>query len=227
MASPEKLELKECILVVEPTMTLYLFESTMETFRSSLTGFSVVFRLLIDEKPIDGLTRIQTGAFADAGSLQWIRVLRNPLRTIEANAFVGASNMRTIDFRFNQIERISVFAFNGLTNLRDLMMENNRIAHIQANLFKPLTNVQLIYLSYNDIESIEGRTFANNRQLRHVDFTQNPVQEIQRTILDDLKNLEAFIIPENDCVSDAWIVAPVDEIREGLSKCFDNFDGVQ
>ena len=188
--------------------------------------FANVFRLIVEPSPLNGLSRIQTGAFEHAGNLQWILIGNNPLTTIQANAFHGASSLRTVDLRNNQIQRISVFAFNGLSNLRDLMLENNRIFSIQGNLFKPLTNIELIYLSNNKIESFEGRTFSNNRQLRHVDFTRNPIQEIESSVLDNLENLQIFIAAENSCVSNAWIVASLNTIRKGLSACFENFENI-
>jgi hypothetical protein len=191
------------------------------------TRFPNVFRLVIEPNLANGLSRIQSGAFADGANLQWIMINHNPLTTIQANAFVGANSMRTLDLRNNQIERISVFAFNGLSSLRDLMLENNRIFQIQGNLFKPLTNIELIYLSNNQIESIEGRTFANNRQLRHIDITRNIIQEIESSIVENLENLEIFVAAENACVNDAWVEEPIETIREGLKICFENFEKVQ
>lgn len=188
------------------------------------TTFPNLFRLTISNA---GLRRIQSHALANATNLELMIVESNPLREIEANAFSGASSLRSLDLFGNQLLNIDEDAFVGLSNLRDLLLESNRIRHLRKNLFRPLKTVEIISLSDNNVDIIHENLFANNRHLRNIDLVRNRINEVGRNFIEGLNELQILNVFENRCVNNIFIVddtASKEEIRNGLTACFDNFD---
>lgn len=174
-----------------------------------------------------GLTRVQTNAFANARSLQNLRITFNPaLRTINANAFIGAINLEIMDLWNNQIETIHEAAFTGLASLNLLLLDSNRLQQLHANVFRPLASLEVLELLDNQLQSLDGRLLENNRQIWLLDISRNQVNAIGRAFLDNLPSLSRFIALQNICVNADWRIGgatTVETVRQGLTTCFDNF----
>lgn len=172
------------------------------------------------------LTRVQTNAFAAAGSLTSVVILFNEqLTEIQANAFNGASNLRNLDLGENSIAKIHETAFNGLTSLTDLYLDNNDIGQLHHNVFRPLSAIQNVILSDNQLTSLDGRLFQNNPTIRFLELNRNQINAVGREFLDGITALQRLSALSNVCVNSAWRIegtTTIDTILQGLSTCFSN-----
>jgi hypothetical protein len=177
-----------------------------------------------------GLLRIRSNDFESAANLKNLIIEFSPLHSIESNAFLGAFSLEELDLRFNEIQFIQEDSFDGLVSLRTFMLENNAIRHIPRNLFRSMVNLKAVFLSNNLIETLDGRLFANSPRLSFIDFLGNRIIEIGDEIVDQLDDLEFFNLVRNRCADEFFAVTDEtskDEIRQGLSECFDNFNSVK
>lgn len=203
-------------------------EIIMSNIPFVLSQLFVTFPNLVELKITNGgLTRIQTGAFANAINLKTIAITGNSnLRTLESNAFSGAINANFIDMFLNQISEIHEQAFEGLHSLGFLHLDNNRIAEIRGDTFQNLSSLDTLVISGNSLSSLPGRLFANTAQIRQIEMANNEINAIGRNFVDwNLTNLKVLNLVGNRCTSGSWIIqdnSTFDIIRQSLSTCFDN-----
>lgn len=177
-----------------------------------------------------GLTRVQSGAFANAKNLQSLYIRNNSrLTVIEANAFTGASKLEYMELSNNSIEVVHGSAFSRIESVRFLYLNENQIRKLPRNVFKSMKSLELLYLQKNSIETLDGRVLANNPNLSMAFFDNNRINAIGRTFLDGLESLEVLAIRGNNCVDDFFSVyesSTVKLIHKRLRKCFENYDNL-
>jgi len=176
------------------------------------------------------LTRFQPNAFANAANLQEFIMANSPdLQTIPANAFAGASALNWIMIRDSGIQTIDENAFNGLPLIRGLLLNRLQIRELPINVFQHSPLLWEVQLNGNFLEVLPGRLFEANPLVEWMFISYNRINAIERNFLDFLPALERFDLRNNICADDYWhTIRPgvtLDTIRDGLSVCFDNFDG--
>lgn len=192
-----------------------------------ITQLFTTFPFLRNLQIMSGLTRIQSNAFANANHLDHVEIIDNPgLRTIHSNAFFGAPNLRTLDLHRNGIQVIHALAFNGLSSLQAIWLDDNNIQQLPAQVFSPMIILQKVVLDDNLLTSIDGRLFANNMFMLHIDLQRNNINSIQWNFLDRNPHLNSLNMIGNICANNNWIIGrgvTIDTIRQGLTRCFNNF----
>lgn len=174
-----------------------------------------------------GLTRVQTGAFANARSLIIIRIQENPtFRQIHANAFTGALNVQSLMLHNNNIDSIHGTAFDGLSSLSALYLTRNQNRHLSKDLLRPLKSLRWFFAGSNQLEFIDGNLFELNYEIVQIDFNDNRINAIGRNLLNGKRALSSFSIKQNICVNDGWTTSQtqdfIERVHEGLSVCYAN-----
>lgn len=174
-----------------------------------------------------GLTRIQSGAFANANNLEMINIHSNHrLATVHENAFNGASRVTILNIYNNSLVTIPENLFRGMSRLSYLSLERNQISRLHVNVFKQLQSLNNLLLSTNLFESIDGNLFEDNPNLTSLILNFNGINSVNRDFLNSLPNLRVLQMLQNRCVNNIWTVGvnqvTIETIRQGLSTCFDN-----
>jgi Leucine-rich repeat (LRR) protein len=175
-----------------------------------------------------GLTRIQENAFANARNVYIMTIMFNRnLRRIEANAFAGLPLIQAFQLNSNGIDFIHESAFSGL-QLGSISMRDNQIQTLPANLFVGLPWLSIVEFQSNLITYLDGKLFADNPLMIIMNFSQNKINAIGRTIFDGITNLQQVRMVDNKCVNNWWIVGSegsVETVRADLEDCFNNYRG--
>jgi hypothetical protein len=171
-----------------------------------------------------GLRRIQSNAFASAENLRRINIGGSrSFETIEANAFVGARRLVDLDLNINGIETIHETAFNGLDSLENLELHSNRIRELPTNVFASLPSLKRLDMFLNSLRTIDGRLFANNSRIQFINLAQNLIDEVGRSFLDGMNQLDFLSMRGNRCLDIAWRIGgatTIETIRRELEPCF-------
>lgn len=207
----------------------HIFFEQMSSVPFILVEMFTTFPNVVDIRMMDiGLTRIQSGAFENAKQLETLYIKNNSqLTVIEANAFNGASKLNYVELSNNSIEVIHESSFNGAENVRYLFLNENRIQILPRNVFNWMKSLEFLYLQQNSIETLDGRVLRSNQNLTIAFFDDNKINQIGRTFLDGLLNLEALAVRDNHCVDEYFPLyesSTIEIINKRLTKCYDNYD---
>jgi hypothetical protein len=173
-----------------------------------------------------GAFRLEARSFLFASHLRDIRINGNILPRITGSPFIHATELEFI-FLFNdQIEEVEPTAFAGLEKLFHLSLAVNKVKTLSAAHFAPLKSLERFYMIYNDVEVIGNDWFAANPLMTDIDLEFNQVRAIGPRFLDGLNNLEYVLLSNNICVDENFVISDelsIDDVRNGLRECFDNF----
>jgi hypothetical protein len=203
---------------------LEIHDSVMTTIPSSI--FTQLPNVEALEILDSGTFRLEAGSFFFAVNLRDIRINGNNFPRITGSPFIHARELEYIFLFNNQIEEIEPTVFAGLEKLYHLSIGVNKVKQMSAAHFAPLKSLERIYMIQNEIEVVGNDWFTANPLLTDIDIEYNRISAIGPRFLDGLNNLEYVLLSNNVCVDENFVISEelsIDDVRSGLSECFNNF----
>ncbi|XP_028724575.1 leucine-rich repeat-containing protein 26 [Peromyscus leucopus] len=112
-----------------------------------------VCSLLLDHNRVSALP---PGAFAGAGSLLYLDLRENQLRSVHARAFWGLGVLQWLDLSVNQLESLSPGTFAPLRALRFLSLAGNRLTVLEPSILGALPLLRVLSLQDNSLSALEA-----------------------------------------------------------------------
>lgn len=112
-------------------------------------------------------------------------------------------------------------------NLRQLYVQHNNLPEFQDGVFHNLTSLELVYFYNNQITELRAISFGNSiPSLRLLNGPENLINAIDPSLIEDAVNLTYLMLNSNVCVDNSFfdVSNNLEEVREALSTCFDNFE---
>jgi hypothetical protein len=110
--------------------------------------------------------------------------------------------LEILNLNFNQIQiDNSSDIFRGLTNLKSLYLTKNEVFDLGPNIFKDLTSLKTISLALNPLKRIKAENFEHNSNLEQLYLSYAKLEEIEDTLIDNMKNLTIFDVKKNVCIN--------------------------
>lgn len=168
---------------------------------------------------------IQNGSFENARRLESLEISGSHV-VLSDFALTGAGNLTVIQIADCETLSIGEFAFAGLQSLNTLLIFRSNLHRLHENTFGSLASLERFQLHQSHVETIPSNLFANNTQLRYIVMVINPINEIGRSFINHLGQLEVLDLGGNICVSNGWsnVRQNLEEIHRVLAPCYSNFD---
>ena len=146
----------------------------------------------------------------------------NLIRALPFDLFYSLHNLHYLDLESNLITDIPVNLFQHSHVIRGLNLSDNNIVSLPANALSPIKFLDWLYLSNNEFRELPGKVFQytninflfldnnqleylpcdlfykNNLQLTLIDLSNNRLKRVPQGLLDQLKHLWFFRIPNNE-----------------------------
>jgi insulin-like growth factor-binding protein complex acid labile subunit len=127
--------------------------------------FSFIFgKLKFANFDLNNISSIESNAFLNCRSLEYLSIAYNRLKKIEENNFHFLFSLIHLNLSFNQIEFIENFSFKNLNKLKSLNLNYNRLISIQNDLFVGLANLRDLFLTSNE----NNETIFYKQSFRHL-----------------------------------------------------------
>jgi Leucine-rich repeat (LRR) protein len=122
---------------------------------SKIKYFSFIFGKLFSANfDSNHINSIESDAFLNCRSLEWLSIAQNRLSKIVENNFHYLFSLTHLNLSFNRIEFIENASFKNLNKLKTLDLNYNRLVSIENDLFVGLVNVRDLYLIMGNSEMI-------------------------------------------------------------------------
>jgi Leucine-rich repeat (LRR) protein len=127
--------------------------------------FSFIFGILkMANFDTNNISSIETDAFLNCRSLEYLSISKNRLKKIYENNFHFLFSLIKLNLSFNEIEFIENSSFKNLNKLKSLDLNYNRLFSIQNDLFVGLENLQDLHL----MVSQEIEIILTQNSLKHL-----------------------------------------------------------
>jgi Leucine-rich repeat (LRR) protein len=136
----------------------------------------------------NNLTQIEPHAFDDLRSLQWIYLSDNNLTCLKPDTFKHLTGLWGVKLDGNDLSHMSPEAFDDLRLLHFVSLANNNITRLESNMFA-------------DVSTEENDARGQVSNLEVINFSGNPIVEVQNNAFAELPNLRIVIISK--CLSAA------------------------
>jgi Leucine-rich repeat (LRR) protein len=103
---------------------------------------------------MNNISSIETDAFLNCRTLEYLSIAQNRLKSINENNFHFLFGLIQLNLSFNQIELIENASFKNLNKLKSLDLNYNKLFAIQNDLFLGLENLKDLHLMSQEIEII-------------------------------------------------------------------------
>jgi Leucine-rich repeat (LRR) protein len=159
-------------------------------------------QIWLDENEIVDLDE---DTFKGLSNLTIIHLSANRLTHIRSNTFANLSSLETLNLHANQIQiDNSSDIFRGLTNLKSLNLRKIEVLDLGSNIFKDLTSLKTISLATNPLKRIKAEYFEHNPNLEQLYLSYAKLEEIEDTLIDNMKNLTILNLNNNTCISKVY-----------------------
>jgi len=129
--------------------------------------FSFIFgRLQKANFDMNNISSIETDAFLNCRTLEYLSIAENRLETINESNFHFLFGLTQLNLSFNQIVLIENASFKNLNKLKSLDLNYNRLFSIQNDLFLGLENLKDLYLMM--MKSQEMEIVFNKNSFKHL-----------------------------------------------------------
>ena len=166
--------------------TLDLSHNEIEILKkSTLNGMVSLNKLMLVNNSIDD---IEAFAFQTNTELLHINLSCNQIDKLDKDSMVGPLEPDTLDISYNRLYEASPPSFGEhYRNLRILNANHNRI-HILV-LIVDMNKLEELYVAYNDLPEIQTRALKWAPALEIVDFSNNPIERIEKDSFPPLSKL--------------------------------------
>ncbi|KAG5666389.1 hypothetical protein PVAND_014418 [Polypedilum vanderplanki] len=197
-----------------------------------LNAFSIAWLQPINETllTLDLMSNLISGvgpdAFRNLRTIERLVLNGNNLVTIAPDAFISLTNLNLLALGNCGIREINPIWFAELSTLIRLYLFSNGIRELAGGSFNGLTNIDYLDLDENALTRIGVNAFGNSLgSLTSLDLRSNSIDGVDERILDNANNLNALFMQSNLCVDENFddVRNRLDEVRNGLRGCFDNF----
>lgn len=144
----------------------------------------------------NGITAIESGAFAGLADVTTLALGFNALSTLSSGSFVGLASLNSLDLSFNAISSIAHGAYGGLGAVTFLDVSDNRLMSISSGMLSGLPALTTLLLSGNNITSVSSDAFLGLSGVTTLDLSANPgALCLAAGALSPLRALTAFTVP--------------------------------
>jgi Leucine-rich repeat (LRR) protein len=157
--------------------------------------FSFIFgKLVLANFDSNQINSIETDAFLNCRSLQFLSIAQNHLRNLTENNFHFLFSLIHLNLSFNEINFIEQKTFSNLNKLKSLDLNYNKLISIDNDLFLGLSNLNDLYLLSEYEMTLNNRSFNHLPNISSIVlndsliskykclFMHNLERDIQRTI---------------------------------------------
>lgn len=197
-----------------------------------------------------GLKTLTTDSFKYCQKVKTIK-FENDDMNISANTFKQCRSLEVLHFNNNDLSAIDKDAFFGLENLKILNVENCNLYSVfkLRELLKPLKRLEEINLSGNNLKQFPTEALQNlpalrkinmsfnemtafnslnlkfNQHLEFLDVSNNSIQSLDRTFLENWQNNAGLDIRSNVCIDKKYDAlgteqSPMFEVVGDFMECF-------
>jgi Leucine-rich repeat (LRR) protein len=129
--------------VVETFLEFHLNQNQI----NEIKYFSFIFgNLLLANFDSNRISSIETDAFLNCRSLEYLSIAQNRLSNLTENNFHFLFSLIHLNLSFNEISLIENETFSNLNKLKSLDLNYNKLISIENDLFIGLTNLNDLYL---------------------------------------------------------------------------------
>lgn len=169
---------------------------------------------------------IQSGSFENASHLQTLYISNGGHAELSNFALTGAGNLTNLQINDIEVLRIDELAFDGLRALETLLIFRSNIHRLGENTFSSLVNLNRFQLHQGHVDTIPAKLFANNYLLRSIFFVGVPINQIERSFIDKLEQLQELALELTSCVDNFWsnVQENLEQIHRDLEPCYRRHD---
>jgi hypothetical protein len=154
--------------------------------------FSFIYgRLKVANFDINNISSIETDAFLNCRSLEFLSIAKNRLKSINENNFHFLFSLIQLNLSFNEIEFIENSSFKNLNKLKSLDLNYNRLISIQNDLFAGLLNLKDLHLMMmsqeNEMIIFNQNSFKHLPNISSIYLNESLIQKYKCLFMNDLE----------------------------------------
>jgi Leucine-rich repeat (LRR) protein len=139
----------------------------------------------------NNITRIDTDAFLNCRSLEYLSIASNRLTRIDKNDFHFLFSLTHLNLSSNEIVYIEANSFVNLNKLKTLDLSSNRLVAIENDLFFGLKNLNHLLLtirtSDDNVLTIYNRSFKHLPNLSTLVLNANVIEKYKCILMHDMQ----------------------------------------
>ena len=162
---------------------------------------------------------VESSAFQNWTSLQYLYLGDNRLRSVPFDAFIGLHNLVWLDLSMNRLRIVYAEWMVDLGNLEELNLSWNQLKLLPNDAFHKLTKLRRLCLNNNRIETLGRKLFQWNRALEKIILSDNVIKEIQMGSFQYLK-LTLLNLMSNNCTDMVFMNDTKYNIERALRSCY-------
>jgi Leucine-rich repeat (LRR) protein len=176
-------------------------------------------------KDITGLNPLRKEFFnGNASSITKLWIQKSTFRTIFRSTFENAPNIEHLCLPYTEIEVLEEGSLDDIPKLKGLFLKGNKIRFLYKSIFRNNKDLEELDFTDNKLESLDF-SLLQNPKIINLLFEQNPVEMVDPMFFYKKTSLNYIGLKDNVCVNKEFdgVHGEVYKVKQGLEICFLNY----
>ncbi|CAH1787591.1 unnamed protein product, partial [Owenia fusiformis] len=141
------------------------------------------------------MTKINNGSFSHLPVLKNLFLTNNSINDLIQPTWKGLRNLETLDLSGNSLRKLGTYWFT--LPMQNLIIDGNK-ALSEIEMYTFTTTIQSLSIRFCNVSGLTKEMFWTTSRIKTVDFSGNPLQQIESGTFKKINGLENIIINECD-----------------------------